>query len=132
MIVTQNTFVTNGNSGVYISSSSDRVTVIDNIVAFNDRNGQMQIQSGNGNVVMRNVVYSPNSSYNTIENSTSSVITDNTFADPLFVSLGGGDYHLLTGSPGINRALLAYSLRYAFDGQVRPQGAGPDIGAYER
>ena len=132
VIVTQNTFVTNGNSGVYISSSSDRVTVIDNIVAFNDRNGQMQIQSGNGNVVMRNIVYSPNSSYNTIENSTSSVITDNTFADPLFVSLGGGDYHLLTGSPGINRALLAYSLRYAFDGQVRPQGAGPDIGAYER
>ncbi len=132
VIVTQNTFVTNGNSGVYISSSSDLVTVIDNIVAFNDRNGQMQIQSGNGNVVMRNVVFSPNSSYNTIENSTSSVITDNTFADPLFVNLSGHDFHLLSGSPAIDRALLAYSLRYAYDGQVRPQGAAPDIGAYER
>jgi len=132
VIVTQNTFVTNGNSGVYISSSSDLVTVIDNIVAFNDRNGQMQIQSGNGNVIMRNVVFSPNSSYNTIENSTSSVITDNTFADPLFVNLSGHDFHLLSGSPAIDRALLAYSLRYAYDGQVRPQGAAPDIGAYER
>jgi len=60
------------------------------------------------------------------------VITDNTFADPLFVNLAGHDYHLSTGSAAINRALLAYSLTWAMDGQVRPQGAGPDIGAYER
>lgn|ERR1041385_3793119 len=132
VIVTQNTFVTNGNSGVYISSSSDRITVIDNIVAFNDRNGQMQIQSGSNNVIMRNVVYSPNSSISDIENSTSSVITDNTFADPRFVNLSGKDYHLVSGSPAIDRALLPYSVRWALDGQVRPQGAGPDIGAYER
>jgi len=48
------------------------------------------------------------------------------------VNLAGHDFHLLSGSPAIDRALLAYSLRYAFDGQVRPQGAAPDIGAYER
>ena len=132
VIVVQNTFITNGNSGVYLSSSSDRITVINNIVAYNTGNQQMQILSGSGNVVMRNVVYSPNSGWNAIENSTSSVVTDNTFADPLFVNMGGQDYHVLSGSPAINRALLAYSLTYAMDGQVRPQGAAPDIGAYER
>lgn len=132
VIVTQNTFITNGNSGVYLSSGSDRITVINNVVAYNTGNQQMQILSGNANVVMRNVVYSPNSGWNAIENSTSSVVTDNTFSDPLFVNMSGHDYHVLSGSPAINRALLAYSLTYAMDGQVRPQGAGPDIGAYER
>ncbi len=50
--------------------------------------------------------------------------------NPLFVNLGGGDYHLQAGSPAIDAGLnLGYSLD--FDGTGVPQGAAPDIGAYE-
>ncbi len=49
-------------------------------------------------------------------------------ANPLFV--GSGNYHLQAGSPAINAGLsLGYTLD--FDGKAVPQGAAPDIGAYE-
>ncbi len=51
-------------------------------------------------------------------------------ANPLFVNLGGHDYHLQAGSPAINAGLnLGYTLD--FDGRAVPQGGTPDIGAYE-
>lgn len=49
--------------------------------------------------------------------------------DPLFVS--DTDFHLSAGSPAID-AGLAVSVETDFDGIPRPQGAGYDIGAYER
>ncbi len=51
-------------------------------------------------------------------------------ANPLFANMGGGDYHLQAGSPAIDAGLnLGYPLD--FDGKAVPQGAAPDIGAYE-
>jgi hypothetical protein len=51
-------------------------------------------------------------------------------ANPLFVNMGGGDYHLQAGSPAINAGLnLGYPLD--FDAKAVPQGTAPDIGAYE-
>jgi hypothetical protein len=51
-------------------------------------------------------------------------------ANPLFVNLGGGDYHLQASSPAINAGLnLGYPLD--FDGKAVPQGGVPDIGAFE-
>ncbi len=49
--------------------------------------------------------------------------------DPLFVS--ATDFHLAVGSPAID-AGLAVPVATDFDGNPRPQGAGYDIGAYER
>ncbi|MFC1888963.1 choice-of-anchor Q domain-containing protein, partial [Thermodesulfobacteriota bacterium] len=48
--------------------------------------------------------------------------------DPLF--LGGGDYHLLAGSPCIDAGADA-GVYDDLDGLARPQGAGFDMGAYE-
>ncbi len=131
VLVIQNTFVENGNSGVLTYSSADRITIINNVSAFNERNKQIRIVSGDGNVVRRNVVYSPVSSYNGIENGTASEVTDNVIADPQFVDRAGRDFRLLTGSPAIDWALRQYSALVDYLNQIRPRGAAPDVGAIE-
>jgi hypothetical protein len=55
--------------------------------------------------------------------------TGNIDADPLFV--GGGDYHLKTGSPCIDTGTSVGAPAYDIDGLPRPQGSGYDMGAYE-
>jgi len=52
--------------------------------------------------------------------------------NPLFLNLLLGDFHLLLLSPAVNSADPAYMYSTAFDGTARPQGGGPDVGAYER
>jgi hypothetical protein len=54
------------------------------------------------------------------------------FQDPLFVNRAAGDFHVLTGSPAVDSANSSYAVSRAFDGTLRPQGAAPDLGAYER
>ncbi len=50
----------------------------------------------------------------------------------IFVS-PGSDYHLLTNSAAVNagNAGFAFGVTDDFDGNVRPQGPQPDLGAYE-
>jgi hypothetical protein len=50
----------------------------------------------------------------------------------VLVNLDGDDYHLAVGSPAIDAANCGRAPRFDFDGLSRPQGAGCDIGAYER
>ena len=52
-------------------------------------------------------------------------------ADPLFA--GEGDYHLAPGSPCIDAGIMAlgYDVDIDLDGDVRPYGAGIDLGADE-
>lgn len=51
--------------------------------------------------------------------------------DPRFVNAVNGDFHLLTGSPAIDKADPAATQAVDFEGTARPQGAGRDIGAFE-
>ncbi|MDH4157684.1 MAG: right-handed parallel beta-helix repeat-containing protein, partial [candidate division Zixibacteria bacterium] len=52
--------------------------------------------------------------------------------DPFFVDSGGGDYHILhRASSAIDNANAATATAYDIDGDNRPQGDGPDIGADE-
>jgi len=55
----------------------------------------------------------------------------NTSAAPGFVSAGTGDYRLSVGSPCINTATSTAAPADDRDGVYRPQGAAPDMGAYE-
>ena len=58
----------------------------------------------------------------------------NIVADPQFVNAAGHDYHLLVTSPAVDAAIptTAFPISSAdFDGTTRPQGAQPDIGAFE-
>jgi hypothetical protein len=50
--------------------------------------------------------------------------------DPLFVDAANDDYHILGGSPAIDAGMNA-GITYDLDGNLRPQGTGYDIGAYE-
>jgi hypothetical protein len=59
-------------------------------------------------------------------------VKDNIVADPLFVARLGHDFHLLAGSPALDRALAGYSMKYDYDKATRPRGVLPDLGAFER
>lgn len=52
--------------------------------------------------------------------------------NPLFVNAAAGDFHLMTGSPAIDAADPASTEPADHEGTPRPQGAGRDIGAFER
>ncbi|MBW2254277.1 MAG: lamin tail domain-containing protein, partial [Deltaproteobacteria bacterium] len=56
--------------------------------------------------------------------------SDDLPVDPQFVSITEGDYHLAAGSPCID-AGAASGVEEDFEGETRPQGAGPDIGMDE-
>ncbi|HEX7638615.1 MAG TPA: choice-of-anchor Q domain-containing protein [Burkholderiaceae bacterium] len=67
--------------------------------------------------------------------------TANVLGDPLFVSPGTADFHVAAGSPAVDAGSAAvaavvkddYDTATATSAQtLRPQGAGYDIGAYER
>jgi hypothetical protein len=52
-------------------------------------------------------------------------------ADPMMVDPTDGDFHLMPSSSAINAADSSISDDHDYDGVSRPQGAGPDIGAFE-
>lgn len=62
-------------------------------------------------------------------------IPNNVSADPQLVNPTGGDYHLKPTSPAIDVAAATGDFPMAapdLDGTGRPQGAKPDVGAFER
>ena len=53
------------------------------------------------------------------------------FADPLFITMTGNDFHLQSGSPAIDAVLGSPLSTMDFDGLARPVGAAGDLGAFE-
>jgi hypothetical protein len=51
--------------------------------------------------------------------------------DPLFVNHSIRDYNLQASSPAIDNGMALHHITNDFDGTLRPQGEGYDIGAYE-
>jgi len=51
--------------------------------------------------------------------------------NPEFVDFEGGDYHLKSESPCIDSGAALSNVTDDYDGNLRPQGAGYDIGAFE-
>lgn len=52
-------------------------------------------------------------------------------AETLFKNLAAWDLHLCSGSPAIDSGTTQGAPQDDYDGNIRPQGAGYDIGAYE-
>lgn len=52
-------------------------------------------------------------------------------ADPLFVNVGGGNFHLSSGSPCIDTGTASGAPATDIEGNPRPQSYGFDMGAYE-
>jgi Right handed beta helix region len=57
---------------------------------------------------------------------------DNILAGPRFTGYRERDFHLRATSPALNVALRDWSARNDAEGRRRPQGPGPDVGAFER
>ena len=136
LVVTQNTIVRNGRSGIIIGGedrTADRNFVVNNILALNTDKGIRTYWGGprgNGNVAENNLVGDNGDSS---QGQTEGLELRGTIeAPPGFVDPDTGDFTLRPDSPAVDVALSAYSELTDFNGVKRPQGAGPDLGAYER
>jgi hypothetical protein len=61
-------------------------------------------------------------------------VVGNTIADPKLVDVAAKNYRVQATSPALNTAVPSTGLStdHDFEGAARPQGAAPDIGAFER
>lgn len=71
--------------------------------------------------------------HNIIFPQTSTIAGSNVIADPQLVDAAAGNFHLKPTSPAVDAAMPTTGLTtdHDFEGTARPQGAKPDIGAYE-
>jgi hypothetical protein len=135
VLVTQNTVVANGLSGIVIGgemdwSSSDNL-VVNNIAAFNKSWGirtYWEDSVGSRNRAVRNLVYGNGDGSFWFPGGGMSA-QKSIRAKPRFFS--GDDYRLRAGSPALNRAIPAFSMRSDINGRTRPRRHG-DLGAFER
>ncbi len=104
--------------------------VANNIVYGSPSFGIMEGGTTHNNLYINNLTYNNNRDWG-LQNGTQ---LRNISADPKFVSYkayGTGNYSLRPSSPAINRASPKYAPATDFDGNNRPVGGAPDIGAYE-
>jgi hypothetical protein len=146
------------DSGAADYASISDVNIFHNTIHSNEENGGLWIinapQNGYRNVVLRNNIFWENDSTgrDEIRDSTGSgqlgsftidhnlfksgAISDTYGADSVqtsdvkFVDLSNHDYHLLPESPAIDTG-IDVGILTDLDGNSRPQGAGPDLGAFE-
>jgi hypothetical protein len=81
-------------------------------------------------MLTNNIIYG---NHHAILGSNAQVIQSNNLVNinPGFVAEANHDFHLRAGSPAIDAGVMLRSVLDDFDGVLRPQGARPDIGAYE-
>jgi Right handed beta helix region len=133
-VVTQNTIVRNGRSGVIVGGEdtrSDGNTIVNNIVCFNGEQGIRTFWGGPvglRNVASNNLVYgNPQGVVVGKGLRVSGTLTDH----PGFVDAPRGDYRLQADSPAVDGATVGTTMPSDRDGRRRPQGAAPDLGAFE-
>jgi hypothetical protein len=118
------------------STTADHTVIVNNIVAFNDIGIYGYFEGGpqgTGNVAYGNVAYG-NRDGNLV-NDVLGLINfgaGNIVANPHFANVAAHNFRLLHGSAALDRAVSPYSTRRDYAGVARPQGRGPDVGAFER
>jgi hypothetical protein len=122
VVVRFNTFVQNQPGymhAVMVPSSRDTIfnsnIVWDNLT-FDDGSSAMAV--GPDTVLSQNIIQLEEFPGNSTE-------------DPLFTNAPEGDYSLLPNSPAVDAAGLAGAPPVDVEGNPRPLGAGPDMGAFE-
>jgi hypothetical protein len=142
VLIYNNTIINTGTRGQYSSggilvgagedpnSDARNCIVANNIVYGSPSFGIMEGGTTHNNLYINNLTYNNNRDWG-LQNGTQ---LRNISADPKFVSYkayGTGNYSLRPSSPAINRASPKYAPATDFDGNNRPVGGAPDIGAYE-
>jgi hypothetical protein len=126
--------VGSGDSGA-LPNGDQYNYVANNILANNFAGGIYECCSTGAtsyNTYRNNLLY--NNPVN-VMNATGDVVSGTITTNPLFVNYqanGSGNYHLQSTSPAINTGISTNAPATDLDGIARPQGAGFDIGAYER
>jgi uncharacterized repeat protein (TIGR01451 family) len=116
-----NTAGTQGGALYNAPGATARVT---NTIFANNAAGGFDIYNAGVTITM---------DYNDVSNDTSNVpIGSNSItATPQFVNASAGDFHLSASSPAIDRGTTLSTVRTDYEGDVRPQIGGYDIGADE-
>jgi hypothetical protein len=134
-IVTANTVVASGFSGIVLGGSGgvSGIVVRGNVFAFNAQYGIARDSTcPTSSVADVNVLYGNGSG--AVQSGCSGLNTSggNRTTNPLFVDYSGRDLHVQSGSAALDYARPDYSPATDHDARSRPQGPGPDAGAYER
>jgi hypothetical protein len=126
LFVVNNTVHDNGENGIAFNRSALLARLTNNIVSSN---------GGYGLVCLSTEV--PQASHNDLwlnaagDYSGCAPGISDIAANPLLLNPAAGDFHLLFGSPCIDAGTAADAPAVDFEGIVRPQGGGFDIGAHE-
>lgn len=138
VIVTSNTVVGNRLSGIMVENNATRITVVNNIAAFNGSRGILGYDNGSGSVLPGNLAFNNLGFGNRsgqFGNDSEDGITFtrmNLSRDPRFVRQASRNYRLRLGSPAANRADPRYAPAADITGRPRSRPPAPDLGAFER
>ena len=139
-LVTSNTIVDNGRSGIIVAgdseATSDRNLLVNNILAFNHEFGIRTFWSsavGSENEARSNLAFGNTEGPVASGSMAVGISFYDTWTDPPnFVDRSASNYHLGAVSAALGRALPEWAPARDYDGRLRPQGAAPDLGAFER
>ena len=150
VLVANNTVTGNSLGGIVVEHTASRLTIVNNISAFNGGTGirgyfsdgdHPDDPAGSGNVVHHNLVFANRGYGNLYSDAIRSGPSagrrilgfgPNLSGNPRFVSLASADFHLRTRSPALGRSLRKYTPRRDRDGKLRHRRASLDLGAFER
>jgi hypothetical protein len=133
-VVVSNTIAASAHSSIVVGGSGgvSDITIRNNVLYDANWGVEMDSACPTGPVYIDSNVISAYRVAPVEAGCSTTVNGTNSLSDPLFADYAGRDLHLRAGSPALDQALPDWSLARDFDGRLRPQGAGPDIGALER
>ncbi|MBW1809386.1 MAG: lamin tail domain-containing protein [Deltaproteobacteria bacterium] len=152
--VYNNLVLNNSKAGVILFSTYGPAVMHNTIIGngFGDSlaNGAAGVVSGpfNNDKILNNIIVSNNGGINRYESSSSDhhnlvwgnvenyagdaqVGEGDLTVDPIFVDPVNKDYRLKSNSPAVDAAVGQAGMTSDFDGNLRPVGNAPDLGAYE-